>query len=106
MRPSAWAARASSSRCGRSRLPTWSARYGGVSRMLIRSPPDQLVQVGLLLDQPVLLAQLRELLDRVLGQLWLPARQVDRLRRLGRDLRVLGEHLPDLVGVLGRVLER
>src|SRR4051794_27676524 len=37
--PSACFPRASSSRCGRSRLPTWSARNGGVSRKLMASPP-------------------------------------------------------------------
>src|SRR5215216_785933 len=105
-RPSACAARASSSRCGRSRLPTWSARNGGVSLMLNRSPPDQLVQVGLLLDEAVLLAELRQLLDGVLRQLRLPARQVDLRRGLLGDLRVLGEHLADRVRVLLRVLQR
>src|SRR4051812_4006730 len=40
IRPSACSALASSSRRGRSRLPTWSALNGGVSRMLMRSPPD------------------------------------------------------------------
>src|SRR5918994_663774 len=104
--PSACAARASSSRCGRSRLPTWSARNGGVSLRLTRSPPDQLVQVGLLLDQPVLLAELGERLDRVLGQLRLPAREVDLLGGLLRDLRVLREHGADRLGVVGRVLQR
>ena len=29
-RPAAWRARAARSSCGRNRLPTWSARYGGV----------------------------------------------------------------------------
>src|SRR5919112_5656264 len=104
--PSACRERASSSRCGRSRLPTWSARNGGVSLMLIRSPPDQLVEVGLLVDVAVLLAELRQLLDRVLVQVGLPAGEVDLLRDLLRDLRVLGQHGADVVRMLLGVVER
>src|ERR687893_131437 len=50
-----------------------SERNGGVTLVIWPSPPDQLVEVRLLLDQPVLLAELRELLDGVLVQVRLPA---------------------------------
>ena len=41
IRPAAWSARARCRRPGRSRLPTWSARKGGRSRIVMRSSPGR-----------------------------------------------------------------
>src|SRR5918996_5580933 len=81
-------------------IPLTAAR----APLLLR--PDQLVEVRLLLDQAVLLAQLGELLDRRPVEVRPPRGQLDRLGGLGWDLRVLEEDLAHLVRVVLRVVER
>src|SRR5918994_404289 len=120
MRPEVASSRAWRTSGGRSRLPTWSARNGGVvrsgmsqllSRPLRWPPPglelgDQRVDVRLLLCDAVGHHELGDQLDRVLVQVRLPQRQHHLLEYVRRDLRVLGDGLTGLISVFGRVLER
>src|SRR3954470_7251576 len=71
--------RASSSTGGRSREPTWSARYGGVSRRAMGTAfLDRVVTRGLLDRDP---AELGELLERGRAAEAAPARLLDAAER-------------------------
>src|SRR3954470_12354642 len=67
---------------------------------------DQVVEVRLLLQEAVLLGELRLLLDRRPADVLGPLRQVHLLRRGGRDLGVGQHDLAHLIGVALRVGER
>src|SRR5215211_4871681 len=95
---------------GSAQSGTWKDALGrraaGLATVATALLPDERVEVGLLVDQAVLLAELRQLLDRGLVEVRAPNGQLDLLGSLRWDLRVLGQHLSDLVRVRLRVRER